>query len=332
MESLVPSGLVLETTMGLLPDFVLAKLRLFTLIGIMIALIMILSFASPVFLTRSNFINIVVHSSVLAILAIGLTFVILTGGLDLSVGSVVAFAGLLGVLALQATNNVFLGLVVAVLTGVGMGIINGVLIGYLQINAFIATIATLAIYRGATLTITGGHTISVRDETFNLLGQRAVLGIPVIIPVLLILYAIFHFVLRRTVFGRSVYAIGGNADAARVSGIRVQFTTLMVYALSGGLAGLCSIFVVGRLQSLQPWAGRGAEFETIVAVVLGGINIAGGEGDLMESLVGVAIIAIILNAMHILPGIDPFFQSIVKGGSIIVVLAIYERLKKYDVL
>lgn len=317
--------------MGSLKQNVFTRLRLITLLGIMVTLIVILSFASPVFLTRSNFINIAVHSSVLAILAIGLTFVILTGGLDLSVGSVVAFAGLLGVLTLRSTGSVVLALFVSVASGTAMGIVNGLLIGYLQINAFIGTIATLAIYRGATLTITGGHTIPVRDGTYNFLGQQGVLGVPVIIPLIAILYIVFHFVLRRTVFGRSVYALGGNHAAARVSGIRVRLTTLLVYALSGGLAGLCSIYVVGRLQSLQPWAGQGAEFETIVAVVLGGINIAGGEGDLMESLIGVAIIAIILNAMHLLPAIDPFFQSIAKGGIIIVVLAIYERLKAYGV-
>jgi len=139
---------------------------------------------------------------------------------------------------------------------------------------------------------------------------------------------LFHFVLQQTVFGRSVYAIGGNPRAARVSGIRVRFMTLMVYALSGSLAGICAVYVIGRLSSLQPWAGQGAEFETIVAIVLGGINIAGGEGDLLESLAGVAIIAIILNALNLIPAIDPFYHYVVKGAVIIGAIAIYERLKR----
>ncbi len=329
MES--PSGSALEAPVSAFKQLVLARLRLLTLIGIALVLTIAFSMASSAFLTGSNFINIAVHSAVLAMLAIGMTFVILTGGLDLSVGSIVAFAGLLGVLVMQKTGSVSLGLVSAVLSGTLMGVVNGLLVGYLQINAFIATIATLAIYRGATLSITEGSTISITDPAFTFLGQRAIFGIPVIIFLLVILYAVFHLILKRTVFGRSVYAVGGSPAAARVAGVRVRLITLGVYVLSGTLAGICSIYVVGRLQSLQPWAGQGAEFETVVAVVLGGINIAGGEGDLMESLVGVAIIALILNAMQLIPAIDPFFQAIVKGGIIIAALAIYERLKKFQV-
>ncbi len=307
-----------------------SRLKLITLFGISGLLILIFSLASPVFLSVNNFINVVVHSSILAVLAIGMTFVMITGGLDLSVGSIIAFSGVLGVLVFRSTGSVFLGLAVCLLSGCGMGILNGALIGYLRINAFIATIATLAIYRGATLTITGGKTISLTDPAFNWLGQGQVLGVPVIIPILAALYLLFHFVLRRTVFGRSLYAIGGNEEAARVSGIRIRSTTLLLYGLSGALAGLCAVFVIGRLSSLQPWAGQGAEFETIVAVILGGINIAGGEGDLLESLAGVAIIAIILNALNLIPAIDPFYQYIVKGAIIIGAIAIYERLKRYS--
>jgi ribose/xylose/arabinose/galactoside ABC-type transport system permease subunit len=306
----------------------LYRIKLLTLIGIAVLLIVVFSFVSPFFFSAKNFINVIVHSSILAILAIGMTFVIISGGLDLSVGSIIAFAGVVGVLVFQQTDSVFLGLAACVIAGCAMGVINGLLIGYMGINAFIATIATLAVYRGATLMITGGRTISVTDPVFNFLGQGQVFKVPVIIPILALLYILFHFVLRRTVFGRSIYAIGGNARAARVSGIRVRFMTLTVYALSGSLAGICSVYVIGRLSSLQPWAGQGAEFETIVAIVLGGINIAGGEGDLLESLAGVAIIAIILNALNLIPAIDPFYHYIVKGAVIIGAIAIYERLKK----
>lgn len=308
----------------------LYRMKLITLLGIAIILIVVFSLVSPFFLSVRNFINVVVHSSILAVLAIGMTFVIISGGLDLSVGSIIAFAGVLGVLVFQRTGSVVLGLAACLVSGSAMGILNGLLIGYMGINAFIATIATLAIYRGATLMITGGRTVSVTDPVFNFLGQGQVLRIPVIIPVLAVLYVFFHFVLRRTVFGRSVYAIGGNPRAARVSGIRVRFMTLAVYTLSGALAGLCSIYVIGRLSSLQPWAGQGAEFETIVAIVLGGINIAGGEGDLLESLAGVAIIALILNALNLIPAIDPFYQYVVKGAIIIGAIAIYERLKGFS--
>lgn len=308
----------------------LYRIKLFTLIGIAIILIVVFSLVSPFFLSMKNFVNVIVHSSILAMLAIGMTVVIISGGLDLSVGSIIAFSGVLGVVVFKQTDSVVLGLLVCVLSGSTMGVLNGLLIGYMRINAFIATIATLAIYRGATLTITGGRTISVTNNAFNYFGQGQILKMPIIIPVLALTYVFFYLVLRRTVFGRSVYAIGGNSRAARVSGIRVRFMTLIVYALSGTLAGICSIYVIGRLSSLQPWAGQGAEFETIVAIVLGGINIAGGEGDLLESLAGVVIIAIILNALNLIPAIDPFYQYIVKGAIIIGAIAIYERLKKYS--
>ncbi len=307
------------------------RIKLLTLVGIVIMLIVIFSLISPFFLSVKNFINVIVHSSILAILAIGMTFVIISAGLDLSVGSIIAFAGVLGVLVFKRTDSVFLGLLVCILSGCAMGILNGLLIGYLRINAFIATIATMAIYRGATLTITGGRTISVTNSAFNFLGQGHFFKIPVIIPTLLVMYVFFYFVQKRTIFGRSIYAIGGNARAARVSGIRVRLFTLIVYAFSGTLAGICAIYVIGRLSSFQPWAGQGAEFETIVAIVLGGINIAGGEGDLLESLAGVAIIAIILNAINLIPVIDPFYQYIVKGGIIIGAIATYEKLRQYSI-
>ncbi len=307
-----------------------SRLKLITLFGISALLIVVFSLVSPVFLSLNNFINVVVHSSILAILAIGMTFVMITGGLDLSVGSIIAFSGVLGVLIFRSTGSVILGLVTCLLSGCAMGLINGALIGYLRINAFIATIATLAIFRGATLTITGGKTISLTDPAFNWLGQGRVLGVPVIIPFLAAFYLLFHFVLRRTTFGRGLYAIGGNEGTARVSGVRIRLITLLLYGLSGALAGVCAIYVIGRLSSLQPWAGQGAEFETIVAVILGGINIAGGEGDLLESLAGVTIVAIILNALNLIPAIDPFYHYIVKGAIIIGAIAIYERLKRYS--
>jgi ribose transport system permease protein len=307
-----------------------SRIKLVTLLGIAVILVVVFSLATPFFLSMKNFLNVIVHSSILAMLAIGMTFVIISGGLDLSVGSIIAFTGVLGVLAFGLTGSVAVGLLVCILSGCAMGLLNGLLIGYLGINAFIATIATLAIYRGATLMITGGRTISVTSPAFNYLGQGQILRIPVIILLLALMYALFHFVLRRTVFGRSVYAIGGNPLAARVSGIRVRFMTLVVYALSGTLAGICSVFVIGRLSSLQPWAGQGAEFETIVAIVLGGINIAGGEGDLLESLAGVIIIAIILNALNLIQAINPFYHYIVKGAIIIGAIALYERIKKYS--
>lgn len=304
-----------------------SNLKLLALTLISVILITASSFMSPFFLSIGNIRNLLVHASVLAIMAIPMTFTLISGGLDLSIGSNIAFAGVIGFLVYQFTSNPLIGMIGCLAAGGLIGILNGIMIGYLKINAFMVTLAFLAIVRGATLTITGGRTISVVNKTFNYLGQGSIFGIPVILILIVVLYIIFHYVLRHSILGRSIYAIGGNENAAIVAGIKTKLIILYTYILSGMMAGLCSIFVVGRLSSAQPWAGLGVEFETIVAVVLGGISIAGGEGDLIESLIGVIMLAIILNILSLLP-ISPFYQYIAKGAIMIGAVFIYGRLKR----
>lgn len=314
-----------ETTLKLKRNF-----KIITLIIIVILLFTASSLISPFFLDINNILNLLVQVSVLAILAIGMTYVIISTGLDLSVGSNIAFSGLIGVLVFKSTGNPLLGMLFCIIAGAFIGLLNGLMIGYLKINAFMATLSTLAIARGATLLITGGRTISVTNNIFNFLGQGTLFNIPVILILIPILYVAFYFVLKRTIFGRSIYALGGNEKAAIVAGIKSKLIILYIYMLSGALAGLCAIFIVGRLSSLQPWAGLGTEFETVIAVVLGGINLVGGEGELHESFVGVIILAIILNILGLLP-ISPFYQYITKGLIMIAAVFIYGRLQKYSI-
>lgn len=314
-----------ENTLKLKRNF-----KIITLLIIVILLFTISSIISPFFLDINNILNLLVQVSVLAILAIGMTYVIISKGLDLSVGSNIAFSGLIGVLIFKTTGNPLLGMLFCIIAGAFIGLVNGLMVGYLKINAFMATLSTLAIARGATLLITGGRTISVTNSIFNFLGQGKIFNIPVILLLIPLLYVIFYFILKRTIFGRSIYALGGNENAAIVAGVKSKLTILYIYMLCGALAGLCAIFIVGRLSSLQPWAGLGTDFETIIAVVLGGINLVGGEGELHESFLGVIILAIILNILSLLP-ISPFYQYIAKGLIMIAAVFIYGRLQKYSI-
>lgn len=307
-----------------------SNLKIIALLLIVVVLFAASSIISPYFLRISNILNLLVHSSVLAIMAIGMTYVITSGGLDLSIGSNIAFSGLIGVLFLNYTQNPWLGMLFCLVGGGFIGLINGTMIGYIKINSFMATLSTLAIARGATMLITGGRTISVTSRSFNYLGQGSFLGIPIILYLIPLLYFFFHLVLKKSILGRSIYAIGGNEDAANVAGIKTKLITLFVYLISGLLAGICAIFIVGRVSSVQPWAGLGVEFETITAVVLGGINLAGGEGELLDSFLGVIILAIILNILALLP-ISPFYHYMARGMIMIFAIFIYGRLQKYGV-
>ena len=305
-----------------------SNLKVIALIIIVIVLFTASSVMSPFFLRVSNILNLLVHTSVLSIMAIGMTFVITSGGLDLSIGSNIAFSGLIGVLVFNYTNNPLIGMLFCLLGGAFIGLINGTMIGYLKINSFMVTLSTLAIARGATLMITRGRTISVTDRIFNYLGQGSLFGIPVILFLIPVLYILFYLIFKKSILGRSIYAIGGNEKAAIVAGIKTKLVILYIYIISGMLAGLSAIFVIGRLSSVQPWAGLGVEFETIIAVVLGGINLAGGEGELLDSFIGVIILAIILNILALLP-ISPFYQYVARGSIMIFAVFVYSRLQKY---
>ena len=257
--------------------------------------------------------------AVLLLVAMGITFVILTGGIDLSVGSNVAFSGGVGVVALTATGSSPLGFGAALLAGTAIGLLNGVFIGRLRLSAFMVTLATFALARGLALVIYDADSIDVTDPVFLWLGGRSWGDMPVVIPFVALVFGALSVVLYRSVFGRDVYAAGSNARTAFVLGRRPEWTFVSVYALTGFLCGLSAIITVGRVSSGQPWAGVNLEFDAITAVILGGTSLFGGRGRLLGTILGVLLYGIIVNGL-VLTGTNPYLQSVIKGGILLGVV------------
>lgn len=296
--------------------------------GIYIAFVLLflaLTVASPVFATRENLFNVALQSSINALLAVGMTFVILTAGIDLSVGSLVAVAGAVGGGLIVGGIAWPVGLLAGLIAGTVLGLANGVLVTAFRIPPFIATLAMLSIGRGLTQLYTGGRPFTGLDPTFNQLGQGSVGPIPFPVLVMLITVGISWLVLRHTVFGRNVYAVGSNPEAARLAGVRVTRVLIGVYAISGFLSALGGLVLTARLSSAQPTAGLGFELDAIAAVVVGGTSLAGGEGSILRTLIGALIIGVLNNGLNLL-NVDPFIQPVVKGAVIVIAVGL-DRLK-----
>ncbi len=296
----------------------------FGLLLALIALVIILSSLSERFLTTSNIINVLRQISINAMIAFGMTVIIIGRGIDLSVGSLLAFTGVVG--AYLAVNVMPAGAAIAVvlLLGTLLGAFNGVFVAFVGIAPFIVTLAGLTIFRGMALAFTDGRPISGLPPLFMTLGYGTFLGLPVPIWMMLAFLLITHIILRVTALGRMIYAIGGNEEAARLSGIPVRRVLLFTYAYSGLAAALASMVLTGRLNSAQPSAGVMFELDAIAAVVVGGTSLFGGRGGVFGTLVGALIIGVINNGMNLL-NVPSFYQQIVKGGVILAALVI-ERL------
>jgi ribose/xylose/arabinose/galactoside ABC-type transport system permease subunit len=291
--------------------------------GIILALLLImilLTFLTPSFLTVSNFLNLGRQVSINAILAIGLTFVILAKGIDLSVGSILAFSG---IVAASFATGPDANILLAVLTGLGagllLGFINGFVIAKWSVAPFIVTLGMMAVARGLTFIFNDGRPISGLDKGFLQIGGGYVLGIPIPIIITLIVFGIFYVILYNTKFGRYVYAIGGNEMAAKISGVKVNRSLIWVYSISGLLSGLAGIMLASRVSAGLPQAGTAYELDAIAAVVIGGTSLNGGKGRLWGTLVGALIIGVINNGLDLM-GVSSYWQQVVKGG--IIVLAV----------
>ena len=295
----------------------LAKDRYVVLTLVMTMLIIFFTAINPRMLRLSNLMNVAQQTSVLALLAIGMTFVILTGGVDLSVGSNIAFSGAAAVIIANATGNPTLGFPVAIVVGMAIGSLNGFMVGALRISCFIATLATMTLARGLALTMTEAESVAVQDRALKWLGQAQWGYLPVSLLLVIVCYLVFSHVLQRTPWGKYTLAVGGNERAARSMGIRTSLVTAAAYLLNGGLVGIGSVVTIGRLSSAQPWAGLGLEFEVITAVVLGGTSLKGGEGGLPGTILGVMIVGIINNGLGLM-NISPFFQYIAKGSILLI--------------
>ncbi len=286
-------------------------------------LIVIVSFLNPNFFTVDNILNILRQTSVNAIIAVGMTLVILTAGIDLSVGSVLALCGAFAASLIAMEVPVLIAVPTALFAGAALGAISGIIIAKGKVQAFIATLVTMTLLRGVTMVYTDGRPISTgftdTADAFAWFGTGYALGIPVPVWLMVIVFAAAWYLLNHTRFGRYVYALGGNESATRLSGINVDRVKIGVYAICGLLAALAGIIVTSRLSSAQPTAGMGYELDAIAAVVLGGTSLMGGKGRIMGTLIGALIIGFLNNALNLLD-VSSYYQMIAKA--VVILLAV----------
>ena len=292
----------------------------------LIAISIFVGIASPSFFTEYNIISVLRQASINGLLAFGLTVVIISGGIDLSVGSILAVSSMVMALMINSGTNPFIAMIVALLIGAAVGIINGVLIAKGKLQPFIATLGTMMVFRGATLYISNGVPASKLGEgLIGWIGRGYFLGIPIPVYVLIIIFLIFHYFLRNTTFGKRIYAIGGNEKAARLSGVNVEKNLIYIYMISGILAALAGIILTSRVDSAVPTAGQGYELTAIAAAVIGGTSLAGGKGRAVGTIVGALIIAVIVNGLNLV-GTSPYLQQIITG--LVIVFAVIADRKK----
>jgi ribose transport system permease protein len=291
------------------------------LLLIMIGISVVLAILSPFFLTIPNLVNVVLTMSVIGIVSIGMTYVMLSGGIDLSVGSTMALSAV--VAATFAKNGSPFILVILIGLGIGflIGLVNGLAITKLRVPPLIATLAMLSVAKGIQLIYSRGVTVFGLGDAVGWLGRGSIGPIPVPIVLLLLLYVTASVSLSRTAFGRKVYAVGGNERAARIVGIQVERIKISVYVLSSMLASFGGLILISRLDSAPTVIGTGLELETIAAVVIGGTSLTGGKGGVWGTLIGVAILALIQNALNLL-NVSPYFTQLVQGLVIFTAVAI----------
>lgn len=295
----------------------------------LLLLIVVVSTLSPNFFTLNNIFNILQQTSVNAIMAVGMTLVILTSGIDLSVGSLLALTGAVAASMVGADVNALVAVVGALALGAAIGGVTGVIIAKGKVQAFIATLVMMLLLRGVTRVYTDGSPINTgfsdNADLFSWFGIGRPFGIPTPIWLMMIVFLSAWYVLHHTRLGRYIYALGGNEAATRLSGISVDKIKVIVYALCGLLAALASVIEVARLSSAQPMAGNGYELDAIAAVVLGGTSLAGGKGRIMGTLIGALILGFLNNALNLL-GISSNYQMIVKA--VVILLAVLVDNKK----
>ena len=290
--------------------------------GILVLLIFIaaLILTTNDFLTLTNLDNLVRQVAVFAILSIGQLFVILTGGIDLSVGSVLGLSGGVTALLLAAGAPIPLAILAGLLVGLFVGLINGQLVSRLKLPPFIATLGMLGIARGVVLLLTGARTIAPLPDAFNIIANGSILGLPSLFWILILVAIVAAFVLGRTVFGRYVYAVGSNAESSRLSGVPVNAVLIAVYSISGLLAGFAGVLTTSRLGAGIPTAGTGYELQAIAGAVIGGASLSGAKGRTIGAVLGALIMAILANGGNLL-GVDPFYLQIAIG--LLIILAVY---------
>ena len=301
--------------------------ELTTLIAL-IGLMMVITFINPNFLTANNLLNLLLQVTANGFIAFGMTFVILTGGIDLSVGSILALSSALTAGLIAAGIPVPFAILLAVCMGGIFGMLNGLLVAYGKLAPFIVTLASMTIFRGVTLVFTNGNPLTqgLSDSfLFQFLGQGYVVGIPFPVILMFLVFLILYVVLHKTAFGKSVYALGGNEKAAYISGVKLNKVKIIIYTISGIMASVSGLIITSRLSSAQPTAGTSYEMDAIAAVVLGGTSLSGGKGRILGTLIGALIIGVLNNGLNII-GVSAFWQQVVKGV-VILIAVLLDRFK-----
>lgn len=325
-------------------DYAMALLLKFRTVLALVLVVAIFAVLAPNFLTVANALIMLKHIAIVAILAIGMSFVILTGGIDLSVGSIAGLAGMVaGALIINGLPLTALGVVIypsvpavvglVLLVGIGIGLFNGLLINRFQVAPFIATLGTLYMARGAAMLMSNGETFpnlignpALGNEGFARIGAGLLLGIPAPVWLLAVIAAGAAFVAGSTTFGRRVYAVGGSERAALLSGVRVDRVKYAVYAISGAMAALVGVLIASDLVAAHPASGESFELNGIAAVVLGGASLTGGRGTIVGTLIGACVIGVLGDGM-VMVGISEFWQMVIKGG-VIVTAVVLDRLQE----
>lgn len=308
----------------------LTKQREFFILLIVVGLSAVVTTASPVFLSYQNIVALLLGLSVEVIIAVGMANLMVSGGFDMSVGSILAFSGVCAGLAIQAGVPPFAAVLIGMLIGGAAGLFNGFIISVVGINAFVTTLASLSLFRGLTLIVTRGQNITSLDVDFNAIGQGKFLGIQAPIWYAVILVIIGDILMRHSRFFRQNYYIGGNEKAAKLSGINVVKIKILNYIIVGVLAGFAGVVATARMGTASVQQGTGLELRVITAVIIGGASLQGGEGSVLGAFLGSLLMALITNALTLL-GVDIYWQTFVVGGTLLVAVLIDQLGKRRKV-
>ena len=302
------------------------QINIYRSVLILLVICVFATILSPSFLSVTNLFNVFKQITVAGIVGCGMTFVILTGGIDLSVGSILGLSGVLASGVLASTGNTAAAVAVSLTVGIACGAVNGFFVSVCGIPPFISTLGMMTLLRGVILVYTKGSPIPIKSDAYKFFGKGSIAGIPVPVIILIIVFLLAHYILTQTSYGRSVYAVGGNREAARLSGIRVKTSEFLVYTLNGLMCGMAGLILTARLGSAQSTSGTGIEMDAIAAVILGGNSLSGGVGVVLPTVVGAMIMGIIDNIVTLM-NVNPHATNIVKGAVILIAVLVDKKVK-----
>lgn len=302
------------------------QINIYRSVLILLVICVFATILSPSFLSVTNLFNVFKQITVAGIVGCGMTFVILTGGIDLSVGSILGLSGVLASGVLASTGNTAVAVAVSLTVGIACGAVNGFFVSVCGIPPFISTLGMMTLLRGVILVYTKGSPIPIKSDAYKFFGKGSIAGIPVPVIILIIVFLLAHYILTQTSYGRSVYAVGGNREAARLSGIRVKTSEFLVYTLNGLMCGMAGLILTARLGSTQSTSGTGIEMDAIAAVILGGTSLSGGVGFVLPTVVGAMIMGIIDNILTLM-NVNPHATNIVKGAVILIAVLVDKKVK-----